>query len=59
MALQHLFDLAWIDVLTAAHEHVVGPPDEEEESVRVTAENIAGAIVAVGFMACAVTSGSL
>jgi hypothetical protein len=48
MALQHPFDVAWIDVLAAANKHVIGPSDEEEESVRVTAENVAGAVIAVG-----------
>jgi hypothetical protein len=47
MALQHLLDLAGIDVLAAAHEHVVGAADEEEEAVLVAAEHVAGAVEAV------------
>ena len=47
MALQHLLDLAGIDVLAAAHEHVVGAADEVEEAVLVAAEHVAGAVVAV------------
>ena len=47
MLLQHLLDLAGIDVLAAAHEHVVDPADEVEEAVLVAAEHVAGAVVAV------------
>ena len=47
MALEHPLHLAGIDVLPAAHEHVVGPSHEVVEAVRVAPHDVAGAVVAV------------
>ena len=47
MALEHALDLARIDVLPAAHEHVVGPSHEVVEPVLVAPHDVAGAVVAV------------
>src|SRR3984957_3063548 len=47
VALQHSFHFARVDVLTAAYEHVVGAPHKIEEPVLITAENVAGYVVAV------------
>ncbi len=47
MALEHRLDLARVDVLAAAHEHVVGAADEEVEAVGVAPHDVAGDVVAV------------
>ena len=47
MPLQHLFDLAGVDVLAAAIEHVVGSTHEKVKSIRVAAHHIAGQVPAV------------
>ena len=47
MPAQKLLDLAGIDVLAAALEHVVGAADEEDEAVLVAAHDVAGVVPAV------------
>src|SRR5438105_4850230 len=47
MAAEKLLDLAGIDVLAAALEHVVGAADEEEEAILVAAHDVAGVVPAV------------
>ena len=47
VALQQGFDLAGIDVLAGADEHVVGAPDKEIKAVRVAAHDVIGPVPAV------------
>src|ERR1700716_4362482 len=47
MAAQKLLDLAGIDVLAAALEHVVGAANEEHEAVLVAPHDVAGVVPAV------------
>ncbi len=47
MTAEKLLDLAGIDVLAAALEHVVGAADEEHEAVGVAAHDVAGIVPAI------------
>ena len=47
MTLEHILDLEGIDVLAAAHEHVVGPAGEVVEAAAVAAHHVPGVVPAV------------
>ena len=57
MLVEHLLDLARVDVVAAADDHVLLAVDDVEVAVLVLAADVAGGEPAVGVMAAAVASG--